>query len=117
MSKNDKKKLEKLNKKVTKIKIKEADEEKIKSIAKDAKKQISDEFEVADKKTDKSQVISAKKVVYIEIDDEVTSVYDRIKNLKIKHIYLVVPRRSVLFQSIVNLKILKRKKKNWFFMF
>ena len=109
MSKNDKKKLEKLNKKVTKIKIKEADEEKIKSIAKDAKKQISDEFEVADKKTDKSQVISAKKVVYIEIDDEVTSVYDRIKNLKIKHIYLVVPRRSVLFQSIVNLKILKRK--------
>ena len=109
MSKNDKKKLEKLNKKVTKIKIKEVDEEKIKSIAKDAKKQISDEFEVADKKTDKSQVISAKKVVYIEIDDEVTSVYDRIKNLKIKHIYLVVPRRSVLFQSIVNLKILKRK--------
>jgi hypothetical protein len=50
-----------------------------------------------------------KKVVYIEIDDEVTTVYDRIKPLKMKNIYLVVPKRAMLFQSIVNLKILKRK--------
>jgi hypothetical protein len=81
----------------------------IKEVQDLAKKQISDEFEAEDRKVDKSEVISAKKVVYIEIDDEVTNVYDKVKNLKIKHIYLVVPRRAVLFQSIVNLKILKRK--------
>jgi|GEM_PF-415133 hypothetical protein len=82
---------------------------KVDEIKETAKRQISEEFEAGDEKVDKSQVISAKKVVYIEIDDEVTSVYDRVRNLKIKHIYLVVPRRAVLFQSIVNLKILKRK--------
>lgn len=50
-----------------------------------------------------------KKVLYIEIDDEVTTIYDRIKSHKIKNLYLVVPKRAILFQSIVNLKILKRK--------
>jgi hypothetical protein len=52
---------------------------------------------------------AAKKMIYIEIDDEVTTIFDRIKNLKYKNIYLVVPKRAVIFQSIVNLKILKRK--------
>lgn len=50
-----------------------------------------------------------KKVIYIEIDDEVTSIYDKIKGLRINNLYLVVPKRAMLFQSIVNLKILKRK--------
>jgi hypothetical protein len=50
-----------------------------------------------------------KKVLYVEIDDEVTAIYDRLKQLKVKNIYLVVPKRAILFQSIVNLKILKRK--------
>ena len=84
------------------------DNEELKEIAKMAKKQISNEFEEA-AEGDKSEVISSKKVIYIEIDDEVTGVYDKIKNLKIKHIYIVAPRRAVIFQSIVNLKILKRK--------
>ena len=84
------------------------DPRKIEDIQKLAKQQISDEFEVGEN-VDKSEVISAKKVIYIEIDDEVTSVYDKIKNLKIPHIYIVAPQRAVLFQSIVNLKILKRK--------
>ena len=52
---------------------------------------------------------TAKKVIYIEIDEEVTNVYDRIKKLKYKKVYVVVPKRALLFQSIVNLKILKRK--------
>ncbi len=50
-----------------------------------------------------------KKVVYIEIDEEVTSVYDRIKRAKQKDIYLVVPRKAILFQSVINLRILKSK--------
>ena len=87
---------------------KNREDENLHEIKNMAKRQISDEFEEAEV-SDKSEVISSKKVIYIEIDDEVTSVYDKIKNLKIKHIYIVAPRRAVLFQSIVNLKILKRK--------
>ena len=59
--------------------------------------------------TKNRKVLANKKVLYVEIDDEVTTIYDRLKNLKVKNIYLVVPKRAMLFQSIVNLKILKRK--------
>jgi hypothetical protein len=51
----------------------------------------------------------ARKMIYVEIDDEVTGIFDRIKHLKYKNIYLVVPKRAIIFQSIVNLKILRRK--------
>lgn len=50
-----------------------------------------------------------KKIVYIEVDDEVTTIFDRIKNLPNKKIYLMVPRRAALFLSAINLKILKKK--------
>ena len=50
-----------------------------------------------------------RKVVYIEIDEEVTAIYDRVKRAKQKDIYLVVPRKAILFQSVVNLRILKSK--------
>ncbi|MGL5830930.1 MAG: hypothetical protein ACRCZE_02155 [Candidatus Altimarinota bacterium] len=58
------------------------------------------------KKAKKSQ---GKKVIYIEIDDEITSVFDKINKLRFKKIYLVIPQRAILFQSAINLKILKRK--------
>lgn len=57
----------------------------------------------------KDRILKAKKVLYTEIDDEVTSIYDRLKQLKMKNVYIVVPKRAIVFQSIVNLKILKRK--------
>lgn len=50
-----------------------------------------------------------KKVIYIEIDEEVTAIYDRLKRVKQKDIYLVVPRKAILFQSVINLRILKSK--------
>ena len=50
-----------------------------------------------------------RKVIYIEIDEEVTSIYDRVKRAKQKDIFLVVPRKAILFQSVVNLRILKSK--------
>ncbi len=50
-----------------------------------------------------------KKVLYIEIDEEVTSIYDQIRRVKQKDIFLVIPRKSVLFQSVINLRILKSK--------
>jgi len=50
-----------------------------------------------------------RQIVYIEIDEEIASIYDRIKNIRKKEILLVVPKKAILFQSGVNLKILKQK--------
>jgi len=65
-----------------------------------------------------SKIISKKKVLFTDIDAEITSIYDKLKKYKMKNIYIVVPKRAILFQSIVNLRILKRKaediKKNVF---
>ena len=55
---------------------------------------------------------NSRQIVYVEIDEEVTSIFDRIKDIRKKEIFLVVPRKAVLFQSIVNLKILKNKLSN-----
>jgi len=52
---------------------------------------------------------SSRQIIYVEIDEEVTSIFDRVKNIRKKEIWLVVPRKAVLFQSVVNLKILKKK--------
>lgn len=57
----------------------------------------------------KEKIISTKKVLFTEIDDEITGIYDKLKKYKMKNIYVVVPKRSIIFQSIVNLRILKRK--------
>lgn len=65
----------------------------------------SGDVEINEKKNNRS----AKKILYIEIDDEVTSIYDKLVKLKHKNIYLVIPQRAVIFQSAINLKILKRK--------
>ncbi|HPU94837.1 MAG TPA: hypothetical protein PK398_01530 [Candidatus Gracilibacteria bacterium] len=82
-----------------------AEDFKIEEIQNESKIQVGDEVSTVNQ----GEIISSKKVVYIEIDDEVTSVYDKIKNLRIRHVYLVIPQRAVVFQSIVNLKILKKK--------
>lgn len=52
---------------------------------------------------------SSRQIVYVEIDEEVTSIFDRTKNIRRKEILLVIPRKAILFQSVVNLKILKKK--------
>lgn len=49
------------------------------------------------------------KTIYLEIDDEVTTVYDRIKRVKGPTLTLIIPKRAIILQSMVNLKILKRK--------
>lgn len=64
------------------------------------------EKEQAKKESDQKR---NKKILYIEIDDEVTTIFDRIRDLKQKNIYLVIPKRAIIFQSVVNLKILRRK--------
>ncbi|MCC6643369.1 hypothetical protein IT411_01345, partial [Candidatus Peregrinibacteria bacterium] len=63
----------------------------------------------AESEVKKPKARPAKKILYLEIDDEVTAIYDKLSKLRFKNIYLVVPQRAVLFQSAINLKILKRK--------
>lgn len=46
---------------------------------------------------------------YIDIDEEITSIIDRLKHAKAKEIVMVVPKRALLVQSIVNLRILKKE--------
>ncbi|MBI4235033.1 hypothetical protein HY604_01910 [Candidatus Peregrinibacteria bacterium] len=62
----------------------------------------------AEKKSE-AEIIPKKKVIYAEIDDEISEIFDRIRPVMAKDVYIVVPKRAILFQSVVNLKILKRK--------
>jgi hypothetical protein len=52
------------------------------------------------------------KVVYLEADEEITSIVDRFKQIEEGKIALVVPKRANVLQSIVNLKLLKRQIEN-----
>lgn len=62
-----------------------------------------------DDKNAEKEDFSPEQIIYIEIDDEITNVFDRVKQTSGKKLALVVPKRAVLLQSIVNLKILKKK--------
>ncbi len=62
-----------------------------------------------EKETVKKSTRPTKKILYIEIDDEITTIYDKLVRLKFKNVYLIIPQRAVIFQSAINLKILKRK--------
>jgi len=55
------------------------------------------------------KTIPARKILYAELDDEITSIYDKVQATKIEDLYIVVPKQAVIFQSLVNLKILKKK--------
>lgn len=49
-------------------------------------------------------------VIYLEPDEEITSVIDKLKTIEGAHsVYLVIPKGAGLLQSVVNLKILKRE--------
>ena len=99
--------------KKTKSESKSFKTKKIKATKKEdkTKKTTKKKKTVSKNKLDDNEVkrISTKNVVYIEIDEEITTVFDRVKKLSSKEVFIVVPKRSQLLQSIVNLKILKRK--------
>ncbi|MEI7674473.1 MAG: hypothetical protein WCI60_01945 [bacterium] len=50
----------------------------------------------------------AKDTVYIDVDEEITGIIDKVNESDKKVIALVLPKRASVFQSIVNLKLLKR---------
>ncbi len=48
-------------------------------------------------------------IVYLEPDEEITSVIEKLKRAKASEVRFVVSRGAVLLQSVVNLKLLKKK--------
>ncbi|MFA6047743.1 MAG: hypothetical protein WCV59_02615 [Parcubacteria group bacterium] len=46
---------------------------------------------------------------YIDIDEEITSVVERLKKARASEIIMVVPKRALLIQSIINLRLLKKE--------
>lgn len=57
---------------------------------------------------DKNISKPGKDVVYIDLDDEITSIIDKVENTKEKIVALVLPKRASVLQSIVNMRLLKR---------
>ncbi len=49
-----------------------------------------------------------KDTIYIDIDDEITAVIDKLSKSDSKIVALVLPKRTAALQSIVNMKLLKR---------
>ena len=48
-------------------------------------------------------------IFYIDIDEEITSVIDRLRKSKTTENFFVVSPRSLILQSVVSLKLLKRE--------
>jgi hypothetical protein len=51
---------------------------------------------------------SNKDTIYVDIDDEITGIIDKVRSSDGKVVALVLPKRAGVFQSIVNMKLLKR---------
>jgi hypothetical protein len=49
------------------------------------------------------------KTIYIDVDEEITSIIDRIRKAQVSEIIVVVPKQALLIQSLVNLKLLKKE--------
>jgi hypothetical protein len=49
-----------------------------------------------------------KDTIYVDIDDEITTIIDKLRGSNGKIVALVLPKRAAVFQSIVNMKLLKR---------
>lgn len=49
-----------------------------------------------------------KDIIYIDADDEITAVIDKVEAAKNKVVALVLPKRTPVLQSIVNMRLLKR---------
>lgn len=51
--------------------------------------------------------------IYIDVDEEITTVIDHIYRVKGNDIALIVPQRALLLQSVVNLKLLAQEAKKY----
>lgn len=55
--------------------------------------------------------MSDKKTVYVDVDEEITGIIDKVRTAHEPIVALVLPKRAAVFQSIVNMKLLKRAAK------
>lgn len=60
----------------------------------------------------KKQPTNSKETIYVDVDDEITNVIEKIKESDKKIIALVLPKRATTLQSIVNMKLLKKAAQN-----
>lgn len=51
---------------------------------------------------------AAKDTIYIDVDDEITGIIDKVRSSDKKIVALVLPKRATVLQSVVNMKLLKR---------
>lgn len=49
------------------------------------------------------------KTLYIDVDEEITSIVDRVRKAQVEEVIVVVPKGALLIQSLVNLKLLKKE--------
>lgn len=49
-----------------------------------------------------------KDTIYVDVDDEITGIIDKVNGSKNKIVALVLPKRATVLQSVVNMKLLKR---------
>jgi len=49
-----------------------------------------------------------KDTIYVDIDDEITTIIDKVRSSSGRIVALVLPKRASVFQSVVNMKLLKR---------
>jgi hypothetical protein len=54
-------------------------------------------------------MILSHKTIYIDIDEEITSIIDRMRKSEAREVIIVAPKRALLLQSLVNLKLLKKE--------
>lgn len=50
-----------------------------------------------------------KQVIYVDVDDEITAIIDKMNASSARVIALVLPKRATVLQSVVNMKLLKRR--------
>ncbi len=50
-----------------------------------------------------------KQVIYVDVDDEITTIIDKMNATSARVVALVLPKRASVFQSVVNMKLLKHR--------
>ena len=63
---------------------------------------------ITPKPLDSARGKPTKDTIYIDVDDEITGIIDKVDNSAHKVVALVLPKRAASLQSIVNMKLLKR---------
>lgn len=92
-----------------KLKIKTAKTAKPKSMsAKVAKSSAIKPAKTVAPKLATASGTNTKETLYIDVDDDITTIIDKIQRTKGNILALVLPKRATALQSVVNMKLLKR---------